>query len=240
MASLPIYSWTGNAYQGSVEQIIDDTLQTLFDLASTFWAVAGGNYSHNEAAYALIRTFSDNEKNMDILVANPSQSVPNQQTITNVLNDILQGLNSGTYPGCSRWLTGAAPFSVSNFISTIIGANSYGHGTFNDNGTAAFAGQKNQDGTLVGVPVSWAFTVNDAGAFFNAKWGDLTFTVGRKAYQGGTLRAQAAILTHELGHLMNESAGATGFQHDAGNKKAGRANDKLVDQNCGKLIGSFK
>jgi hypothetical protein len=111
----------------------------------------------------------------------------------------------------------------------------YGHGTF-DNGTAAFEGGKNADETLAGVPAGWIITVNDEGAFFNAKVGGKTFTVGRRAYNGGTLKAQAAILIHELGHLMNALGGAALFQSDAGNKKAGRANDKLVDTYCGNLI----
>ena len=39
---------------------------------------------------------------------------------------------------------------------------------------------------------------------------------------------------------MKEVGGAAGFQADAGSKKAGRANDKLVDQNCGKLIKGLR
>ena len=89
------------------------------------------------------------------------------------------------------------------------------------------------------LPASAAIGVNDAGAFFNAKLGDKTFTVGRRAYTGGTLKAQAAILIHELGHKMNDVGGAAGFQADASNKNAGRSNDKLVEQYC-KLIGGFK
>ena len=97
-------------------------------------------------------------------------------------------------------------------------------------------GTRNPDGTLTGLPASVAIAVNDTGAFFNAKLGDKTFTVGRRSYTGGTLKAQAAILVHELGHLMNAEGGAAGFQADAGSKNAGRANDKLVDKYCGKLI----
>lgn len=88
--------------------------------------------------------------------------------------------------------------------------------------------------------MGWAITVNDQGAFFNAKLGDRTLTVGRRAYTGGTLKAQAAILIHELGHVMNQQGGTAGFQSDAGNKQAGRANDKLVDTYCGTLIKSLK
>ena len=240
LAGLPIFSWTGNAYQpGPVEQVADNSLHSLFDLASTFWAVDGGNYSHNAAGVALVRTFADNEENQDIIVANPSQSEPNQQTITNVLNDILQALNSGNYAGCSAWLTGSAPSSISTSISNLITYSAYGHGSFNDH-TAAFVGGRNQGGTLTGVPGSFAITVNDTGAFFNAKLGDKTFTVGPNDYKGGTLKAQAFILTHELGHMMKDFGGATGFQSDAGSKKAGRSNDKLVKKYCGKLIGSLK
>jgi hypothetical protein len=177
--------------------------------------------------------------NGDIFVPNPSQTNPNQQTITNVLNSILQGLNSGKYASCGTWLTGASSLTAASYVNILIAAQNYGHGTFNDNGTAAFVGGRNQDGTLVGVPV-WAFTVNDQGAFFNAKLGDRTFTVGRRAYNGNTLKAQAAILIHELGHLMNETGGAAGFQPDAGKKEAGRANDNLVDENCGNLIKSLR
>jgi len=156
------------------------------------------------------------------------------------LNDVLQALNSNRYASCSTWLMGAAPFSVSDYITNLIAGKSYGHGPFSKNDTAAFVGTRNPDGTLTGLPASAAFAVNDTGAFFNAKVGDKTFTVGRHVYTGGTLKAQAAILIHELGHLMTESGGAAKFQHDAGSKQAGRDNDKLVDDNCGRLIGSLK
>jgi len=240
--SLPTYSWTGNAYQqqGSVEQISADLLFVLYDVASSFWAVADGNYSDNATGYALIRTFSDNDVSSDVTVSNFSQTGANQQTITNVLNDVLQGLNSDNYASCTTWLTGASPISISTTISNLTTYNAYGHGQFSENETAAFVGTRNQDGTPTGVPGGVAITVNDKGAFFNAKLDDKTFTVGRRAYTGGALKAQAAILIHELGHLMNESGGAAGFQSDAGNKQAGRANDKLVDQYCGRLIGGLR
>ncbi len=239
---LPTYSWMGDAYlqQGSVEQISAGLLFVRYDVASSFWAVAEGNYSHNATADALIRTFSDNEASSDITVSSFSQTGANQQTITNVLTDILQGLNSGNYGGCSTWLTGKATDSVSVSIASLVRFNAYGHGQFNKNHTAAFVGQHNLDGTPTGVPDGVGFAVNDTGSFFNAKDGDKTFTVGRRAYAGGTLRAQAAILTHELGHLMNAVGGAAGFKADLGKWQAGRDNDNLVDQYCGKLIGSLK
>jgi len=242
VAGLTVYSWRGNAYQqqGSVEQISADLLFVLYDVASSFWAVVGGDYSHSATAYALVRTFSDNAVVTDIFVTTPSQTNPNQQTITSVLNRVWQSLNSGSYGGCSAWLTGTASVSAPFYINAVLTNQNYGHGVFNDVRTAAFVGGKNKDGTLTGVPLNFAFTVNDQGAFFNAKTGDKTLTVGRRAYNGGTLKAQAAILIHEFAHQMYAGGGAAGFQDDAGDTKKGRANDKLVDQYCGKLVGDLR
>ncbi len=81
------------------------------------------------------------------------------------------------------------------------------------------------------MPLTAAFTVNSNGAFFNG-----LFTVGARAYKGNTLMAQAAILIHELAHIIS----ASGFQSDFGNAKAGSANDNLVNKNCGKLIEGLR
>ena len=61
-------------------------------------------------------------------------------------------------------------------------------------------------------------------------------SVGTRDYPGGTLKAQATILIHELAHILS----ATGFQNDAGIPKAGKANNKLVDKNCRNLIGGLQ
>jgi hypothetical protein len=240
--SLPTYSWMGDAYQqqSSVEQINADLLFVLYDVASTFWAAAGANYSGNATAYALVRTFSDNEASANVTVSGFSQTGANQETITNVLNDILQGLQSSPDRSCTIWLNGRTQYQISAFVTQLISLNAYGHGQFSDNDTAAFVGDTNKDGTPTGKPVSAAIAVNDAGAFFNAKSGNKTLTVGRRGYTGGTLQGKAAILIHELAHLQNANGGARGFKADAGDKQAGRDNDKLVDQNCGKLIGGLK
>ena len=77
-APLPIYSWNGNAYQqtGSVEQISANLLFDLFDVASSFWPNAGGNYSGNQTADAVVRTFADNEASGSLVLTNSSQSKP--------------------------------------------------------------------------------------------------------------------------------------------------------------------
>ena len=69
---------------------------------------------------------------------------------------------------------------------------------------------------------------------------DARLRAGRRGYEGGTLQAQAAILIHELAHLQNANHGAKGFKAEAGDKQAGRDNDKLVDQNGGRPIGDVR
>jgi hypothetical protein len=61
-------------------------------------------------------------------------------------------------------------------MQAVLDANNFGHGTIYKNGainfdTRAFSGNRNPDNTLVpGVPLSAAFTVKDASAFFNEFW----------------------------------------------------------------------
>jgi|HubBroStandDraft_5_1064220.scaffolds.fasta_scaffold1239280_1 hypothetical protein len=111
----------------------------------------------------------------------------------------------------------------------------FGHGSFDalHLNTSAITGT----GGTTGIPPGIITVVNDNGAFFNATTTNsqgqtLTFGVGPRAYTGGTLKAQAFILLHELGHGIS----VAGFQHDNGIPKAGKANDKMVDQNCRSLI----
>ena len=154
----------------------------------------------------------------------------NQDKIKNVLDKILTGLAADS--NCSGWLKNG-----SLMISTLMSANNYGSGKFNDDGVAAFAGGRNRDGSETGAPVSSAFTVNTASAFFNAKdtFGNM-FTAGAQNYRGGTLEAQAAIVIHELAHILE----IDGFKPDFDDEKAGFDNDKLVDKHCGKLIRGLK
>jgi Zn-dependent oligopeptidase len=87
-------------------------------------------------------------------------------------------------------------------------------------------------------------TVNRDGMFFHQKASNnLNFRfLGRKTYPGATLKAEAAILFHELGHLLL----LQGFLRDnilgdpKQSKLNGIANDNLVDQHCGKLVGGLK
>jgi hypothetical protein len=118
--------------------------------------------------------------------------------------------------------------SGAKFLQDMLQFTAIGHGTFTST-IGAFTGL----GGTTGVPNGIAVTVNDAGAFFNATDGaGGTFLVGTRQYTGGSLRAQTAILIHEVGHGIT----AAGFQKDNGIPKAGKSNDKLVDQYCRVLI----
>lgn len=184
----------------------------------------------------------------DISVPDFSQSVPNQTTIGGVMQKIINALPS--YSVCNNWLQGAGSgqgISGQTQLQTVLQNNNFGHGTIHfGNGTTqlgnidydidAFSGNKNQDGTTIyGVPLYSVFVVNDAAGFFNQFVGggqSEAFSQGPRHYPGGSLRAQASILIHETAHQITVS----GFQPDANNKKAEKANQKAVDLNCRSLI----
>jgi hypothetical protein len=165
---------------------------------------------------------------------------PNQTTILNVYQKILAGLPS--YTSCNNWAQGTGAFqgiSGTSFIQTMTQNTLFGHGSFDalHINTSAITGT----GGTTGIPAGIITAVNDNSAFFNATTTNsqgqtLTFEVGPRSYTGGTLRAQAFILLHELGHGIS----IAGFQHDNGVPKAGKANDKMVDQNCRSLIEGIR
>jgi hypothetical protein len=166
----------------------------------------------------------------NITVTGFSNQGANQATIKSDLQKILAALPSNT--SCKNWLQGGGS-TGSQVIQSLIDSNNFGHAVFNDPFVGAFTGSTNRGGAPTGVPSDSTFTVNDNGGFFNARdTNGNQWLVGVRKYVGGSLKAQATILIHELGHVMT----ITGFQEDAGIPKAGKANDKLVDQNCRSLI----
>jgi RHS repeat-associated protein len=199
----------------------------------------GGDGGDGGSGDDTINVFAGGETK-PITVTGFSQSGQNQATIANVLGDVMSGLAAPGGTQCATWLQGSGSVNPSALISALISGNSFGHGAFSNNTTAAFAGTRNADGSPTGVPGSAAFAVNDNGAFFNSTINGENVTVGPNHYTGGSLQAQAAILIHEIAHIMNPDGGAPGFQKDFGNDKAGRSNDNLVNKNCGKLIGGLK
>lgn len=129
------------------------------------------------------------------------------------------------------------------FLPTLAQQISIAH-TTESNRTSAFVYGYNPDRfgnpdktKPVGIPTNFAITVNDNGAFFNARDpldNRILFKDG--GYNGGTLKAQARIMIHELAHLLD----VPGFQPDFGSPEAGRANDKLVETNCKALVASIQ
>jgi hypothetical protein len=63
---------------------------------------------------------------------------------------------------------------------------------------------------------------------------ECTFKTDQGKLTGGTARAQAFILLHELAHALS----ASNFQPDFNNREAGH-NDKLVEENCDKTLKRF-
>ena len=174
-----------------------------------------------------------------LLVSNPSNAGANQTAITDTLTKIKAGLAAPIGASCAAWYQ-TTGFSALDILNTFTPAQSYGYGDFNAprNDIAAFVGGVNHDTnrTPVGVPITWAFTVNKNNAFylqnfvFNGRsWPSF---VGPRNYRGPNLRARAFILLHELAHIMHVSM----FLSDFGNASQGPLNDALVDKNCRTLI----
>ena len=165
-----------------------------------------------------------------MIVTGYSRTGDNEDTIARVLNRLLDDILSQDN-SCSSWLKGP-DFTAAQFVQAILGNGpsdyTFGYGVLSDPDTAAFVGNKNVGGTPVqGLLIDASITINSTGAFFN-----LAYTVGPSGYKGDSLQAQAFILLHELAHEV----GAQGFRPDAGSKEIGKANDKLVDKNCGSEI----
>jgi RHS repeat-associated protein len=158
-----------------------------------------------------------------------------QEAITGMLHNIAGALASN--PNCDNWLSSGSLGSAAGVINTLIQNNAYGYGDFFIGGVQTYTiagaeGGHNVDGTSTGI--LGAFAINAEGAFFNSTApGGGTLTVGAAKYAGGTPQAQAAILIHELGHVL----GLLG--PDYGNNGAGSKNDKTVATNCAGLINSL-
>ena len=80
-----------------------------------------------------------------------------------------------------------------------------------------------------------AITVNAIGAFFGGSInGVISLSTNNGRISGGTPGAQAFILLHEAGHLLNV------LQPDFGSRGAGSANDNLINKNCGSLVSAIQ
>jgi RHS repeat-associated protein len=102
------------------------------------------------------------------------------------------------------------------------------------NGPSGIAAFTNITGT--NIPDGYAAMVfNTSSAFFIGGLAP-TFRVNNGRIVGGTARAQAFIILHELAHAV----AASGFKPDYGNSAAGRDNDNMINSQCKKTFESFK
>jgi hypothetical protein len=215
--------WFGSPSSGSGPALIAYSAGSV-DLAKAPWLALAMMGSRKAIQY--------------LHVTGPSNQGPNQAAILNVLQKILNALPSNS--SCNNWLQGAGNstgISGSALIQAQINDNTFGHGSFNIPGEAV-SGGTNLDGSSIGVPSTFSFTVNDSGAFFNqTDFAGREFKYGPNGYPGNTLRAQAAILLHEYGHQLTIGKGTpTAFLSDFGIPKANEFNNKLVNTNCRQLI----
>jgi RHS repeat-associated protein len=147
-----------------------------------------------------------------------AKSGSNYDAVVKRLNQISAGID----PDCEKFLESGGNGSSSSYINGLLSASLLAVANF----TSSIAAITGTGGTDVPAGTA-AIIVNNNGAFFD---GD--YVVENGMYKGGTGQAQIAILLHELAHAL----GATGFQSDYNNPSAGKSNDMLINQNCGKTI----
>jgi hypothetical protein len=220
--------YIGNLWTGLTSNTVQTYSAPPVEFSSSPWFQPEGGGQGNNGAIQVLN------------VTSFSTTGANQTTILSVYQKISAALPS--YTTCNGWAQGSGDFqgiSGASFIQTMTQNTLFGHGSFD----AVHLNTSAITGTLgtTGIPTGIITAVNDNSAFFNATTTNgqgqtLTFEVGPRAYTGGTLKAQAFILLHELGHGIT----IAGFQHDNGIPKAGKANDQMVDQNCRNLIEGIR
>lgn len=193
--------------------------------------------------------FGTNQAAQNISVTNFSQDGSNQATITNDLQNIQDALP--LFNSCSIWSQGTGDNQGRSGFSQIgilldgytgQPGPSFGHAVVNL-GTKptpfiyAFSGNTGANNAVVsGLPdnPSPLMTANDIGGLFaqNDGQGHQLPSVGPHNYPVAKLQARWAVLLHELGHQLT----ALGIQRDFGLPEVSKANDQVVENNCGKLI----
>jgi RHS repeat-associated protein len=164
---------------------------------------------------------SGGPKQRILQVTNVQKSGRDYDQVENRFWDIENAID----PDCLSFLQSGGG-NLGSYVGDLLSNNLLAVANFTSN-IAAFT---NSAGSTL-PPGTAAITVNDTGAFFSNR-----FTVDQGNLIGGTARAQVFILLHELGHAL----GAQGFRPDLNDRKAGKANDKLVDTNCKKTLSEFR
>jgi RHS repeat-associated protein len=150
---------------------------------------------------------------------NPSTEGPEQETINNRLKDLQQRLPKDK--PCNDFLNSQG-INAQQFLNDAMKFNSIGHADILENGNPV-----SNAAVSNGLVQGQVTTINNQGAFFHPTTAaGQTMTIGPHGFDGGTPKAQAAIMLHELGHLTRV------LRDDAGDPKAIRANDKNIDTHC--------
>jgi hypothetical protein len=154
-------------------------------------------------------------------VSNISKSGTNYNSVRDRLNQIVDTID----PDCLSFLESGGN-KLSGYVSGMLSNGLLAVADF-DKGIAAFNGSRGTD-----MPEETAaIVVNSGSAFF-----DSAYSADQGKIKGGTARAQAFILLHELGHGL----GANDFVPDLDNKDAGRANDQMIEKNCDNTLKGLK
>jgi len=208
---------------------------------------------HWASSYLQGSSSSTNGADRRIYVPQPLQTEPNQGIIRATmlkLRDALVAEGNSLPPGsCAAWLntgsiSGAAMIDILLEPFPTENKDRFGHGVISrlpdkivfsswENHIAAFTWGENPGGVPVGIPVYFAVTFNDNGAFFSAFDRSSGKELRDGPYRGGTAQAQVRILVHELAHIDL----VPGFRPDFLDDEAGRKNDLLVEENCSRLVG---
>jgi hypothetical protein len=203
---------------------------------------SGGYYPDDEYCLAnpqaspdcpgFIQTQGSTNKNF-IHVKNPSKTGTQEQRIDTDLDWIKNNID----PDCAKWLSGIGA-QIAGLEGDPNDPNSalIGHGTFDTTSVAAFTGSNPSQTDL---PVGYAITVNDTGAFFVGSYtsGGQQYTLTVGGYAGGSSQAQILILLHELAHSLGMIPDDFGPGIPGGQSSR---NDKTVMQNCGKTLNAAK
>jgi RHS repeat-associated protein len=149
-----------------------------------------------------------------------SKEGPKFGSVVSMIKSVMSRLD----PDCERFLSANGP--ANDYVSTLLSADLVAVADFDVN-KAAFTNITGSN-----LPDGYAAIVfNNNSAFFNSK-----YTVNQGKLRGGTDKARAFIVLHELAH----GTYANDFKPDLNISEAGTHNDKLIEKNCSKTLGSFK
>ncbi|MGB6131718.1 MAG: RHS repeat-associated core domain-containing protein [Acidobacteriaceae bacterium] len=206
---------------------VGTTQALVFSTSGEFLgASAGAVYTWGSASLAT-EAVAGGLAGAEFKVANASTEGPQQDTINNRLKDLQQRLPKDK--PCNDFLNSQG-VNAQQFLNDAMKYNAIGHADITEN-EDPFSDAAVSNGLVPGQVT----TINNQGAFFHpTTTAGAPMTIGPRGFAGGSPRAQAAIMLHELGHLTHV------LRPDAGNMKAVRANDKDINTHCAATINGTR